>query len=350
MNTKSLSERDGQLINNWYIVCLTVEVGKKPIRRVLYDTPYVIFKDENGSLVCLEDRCLHRGAKLSEGSCKKGEIKCPYHGWTYNKEGVVTDIPSEGDSFKSNYKIGRPHQFEKDGVLWICPTNAKPSSDIPVWNFPYFNDLEWSHYFMITDFENEVTNLVENFMDVPHTVFVHSGWFRNKTQINVPMSVITKSGRVLIEYNQKDDKIGGVMNLLLNPKKSPMVHTDEFIYPNITRVDYSFGSQYGFVINSQISPVSTLKSRVYTYIAYKLVALNTLAKPLVQFYTRSVIEQDVSIMKNQSDNLKLDMSPRYYSTKADAVHLAIEKLRETGVNEQDSVNSIEKNINTEFWI
>ncbi len=33
---------------------------------------------------------------------------------------------------------------------------------------------------MITDFPNEVTNLAENFMDVPHTVYVHRGWFRDE--------------------------------------------------------------------------------------------------------------------------------------------------------------------------
>lgn len=350
MDIESLRERDGQLINNWYIICLTSEVAKKPIRRILYDKPYVIFRDENGALSCLEDRCLHRGTKLSEGQCKNGQIICPYHGWTYDKKGHVTDIPSEGPNKNSRYKIGRPHQHEKDGVLWICPTKELPQDKLPSWDFPYVDDPTWTKYVMITDFDNEVTNLVENFMDVAHTVYVHAGWFRNKAQIKVPMSIETKDSAVLVTYNQENDKIGGITNRFLNPKNVPMSHTDKFIYPNITRVDYAFNNEYGFVINSQITPISTLKSRVYTYIAYKLVTFNTIVKPFVKYYTRQVIEQDVTIMRNQGENLKLDINPRYRSTEADTVHLAIEKLRKTGNDGQQAVNIIYSTKHKEFWI
>ncbi|MEP7702804.1 aromatic ring-hydroxylating dioxygenase subunit alpha [Paraglaciecola sp. 25GB23A] len=350
MNIKPLSERDGKRVNNWYILCLASEVAQKPIRRIMYDKPYVIFRDENGGLSCLEDRCLHRGTKLSEGQCKNGQIVCPYHGWTYDKHGHVTDIPSEGPDKNSRYKIARPHQYEKNGVLWICPSQEMPLDAIPTWTFPYAEDPAWTKYFMITDFDNEVTNLVENFMDVAHTVYVHAGWFRNKAQIKVPMSIETKEGAVLVTYNQENDKIGGITNRLLNPKGVPMTHTDKFIYPNITRVDYSYNNEYGFVINSQITPISTLKSRVYTYIAYKLVSFNWIAKPFVKFYTRQVIEQDVAIMRNQGENLKLDISPRFRSTEADTVHLAIEKLRDTGKEDQQAVNLIQSSKNKEFWI
>jgi phenylpropionate dioxygenase-like ring-hydroxylating dioxygenase large terminal subunit len=179
---------------------------------------------------------------------------------------------------------------------------------------------------------------------------VHAGWFRNKAQIKVPMSIETKEGSVLVTYKQENDKIGGITNRLLNPKGVPMTHTDKFIYPNITRVDYSYNNEYGFVINSQITPISTLKSRVYTYIAYKLVSFNWIAKPFVKFYTRQVIEQDVAIMRNQGENLKLDISPRFRSTEADTVHLAIEKLRDTGKEDQQGVNLIQSSKHKEFWI
>ena len=43
---------------------------------------------------------------------------------------------------------------------------------------PYWDTPGWGTYYMVTEFPNEVTHLVENFMDVPHTTFVHVGWFR----------------------------------------------------------------------------------------------------------------------------------------------------------------------------
>ena len=136
----------------------------------------------------------------------------------------------------------------------------------------------------------------------------------------------------------------------MNPKKDDMIHTDEYIYPNITRVDYSFGNKYGFIINSQITPVSTLKSRVYTYISYRLVALNRIIKPFIHFYTRQVINQDVVIMKNQGDNLRQDFSQCFHSTDADEVHVAIERLRNWGIKGKEKLFEFENSKEKDFWI
>jgi phenylpropionate dioxygenase-like ring-hydroxylating dioxygenase large terminal subunit len=203
---------------------------------------------------------------------------------------------------------------------------------------------------MVTDFNNEVTNLVENFMDVPHTVFVHKGWFRNRSLKKVPITVETKNGGVLVTYDQKEDNIGVLIRPLLNPKNDPMEHTDHFIFPNITRVDYSFGSNYKYIINSQCTPVSKMKSRVYTYIGYKIPVIGKLLEPFIHYYTRQVIEQDVWIMDVQGRNLNPSITTNFQSTPADEPHLQIERLRNLGVAGERSVYEIEKKVETTIWI
>ena len=96
---------------------------------------------------------------------------------------------------------------------------------------PYWNTPGWGAYYMVTDFENSVTNLVENFMDVPHTVFVHKGWFRDRSKTAIPTTVERTSSSVLVTYDQPNDAIG-VTERILNPKRLPMVHTDKFYMPN----------------------------------------------------------------------------------------------------------------------
>ena len=73
-----------------------------------------------------------------------------------------------------------------------------------------------------------------------------------------------------------------------------MSHTDRFILPNITKVDYDFGSSNSFIIISQITPVSTLHCRVYTAIIYRVGILTKPLEPFFRFYTRRVIEQEAS--------------------------------------------------------
>ncbi|MCB0421108.1 MAG: aromatic ring-hydroxylating dioxygenase subunit alpha [Bdellovibrionales bacterium] len=358
---KSLKEADGQLRENWYILALEEELKDKPIRREVYDKAYVIFRDENGRMQAFEDRCIHRGAQLSLGHTKKGCLQCPYHGWTFDGLGQLKEVPSQGDKLgkaQSQWRLNRPVQSVQDGCLWIWCGDEAPSDRWPSWRFPFADDKKWHKYFMITDFDNDVTHLIQNFMDVPHTVFVHKHWFRRQEHLKVPITLEVHEGRVKVTYHQKNDSIG-FFSRMLNPKKEPMIHTDEFIYPNITRVDYKFGEQ-GFVINSQCTPIGRYKTRVYTWIAYKMGGVGPWIKPLLGWYTRAVIEQDVEIMANQGDNFRfleergesLQFVPKngYYSTSADELHLAIDEIRAKGVSDPQEARAASYQREREFWI
>lgn len=347
----TLKNRDGELINHWYIACLSSELKKAPIDRIIYDTKLVLFRDEKNGVSCLLNKCLHRHAELSSGQVSNGQLLCPYHGWTYDKSGQVVDVPSEGLEQKNAKRCVRHFPtLERDGVVWVYMGLEKNPDISKVWNFPHFGEKGWNHYFMVTDFNNEVTNLVENFMDVPHTVFVHKGWFRNKTMTKVPITVETKNGSVLVTYHQKGDNIGVLIKPLLNPLNEPMTHTDHFIFPNVTCVDYSFGKNYKYVINSEITPVTQMKSRVYTYIAYRIPIIGKCLKPFIQFYTRQVIEQDVWIMDVQSRNLDPNLPTHFQSTPADEPHLQIEFLRKLGAEGNPKLYEMTKKEEKIIWI
>lgn len=353
MIKSDLKKRDGELINNWYIACLSHELkSKKPLRRVIYDVPIVLFRNES-KIVALIDKCLHRQVPLSEGNIDGCNIKCPYHGWTFDGNGEVCDIPSEGPEFlqgQSKRKIQSYIAIEQDECIWVWMGKSEPTSLLPPWRFPEITIPQWSHYIMVTDFENEVVNLAENFMDVPHTVYVHKGWFRNESFKKVAMNVKTYDGTVLVTYDQPDDNIAKYLKPLINPKNEPMKHTDHYFFPNITRVDYQFGENYKYIINSQCTPVSTMKSRVYTYIAYKLPFFGKILKPFIHYYTRIVIEQDVDIMEIQSRNLKVENNGKYQSTPADDLHIQIEKIRKLGIEGDMELYNLKSDKTTDIWI
>jgi phenylpropionate dioxygenase-like ring-hydroxylating dioxygenase large terminal subunit len=361
MEPRTLRERDGGLVNHWYIACTSSELRQeRPLKRVLYEAPYVLFRDASGRPACLPDRCLHRAAQLSAGRVGAGELECPYHGWRYDRSGRVVDIPSEGPQARAKAgeagirRLCLPARpcVEQDGAVWVWMGDAEhaiPSPAAPPWRFPHRGEPGWAHYFMITDFGNEVTHLVENFMDVPHTTFVHAGWFRRRTGLRVPITLKVAGGSVVVTYRQARDRIGFTAKLL-NPRGEPMRHTDRFIFPNITCVTYDFGSSRSFVINSQCTPVGPLNTRVYTWIAFRMGRLTRLARPLMQRYTRQVIEQDVAIMKNQGESLRIDPSTDFRSTDADEIHLAIERLRELGVRGDPAAYGVAKHRERAFWI
>lgn len=345
--------RCGALKDYWYVACLASELrAGKPLARTLFGTPLVLFRDARGHPAALFDRCLHRNARLSAGDVFDGKLGCPYHGWVYDAAGSCVEIPSLGPSqsgalldaaghAEAGLKlrpcdVGRVRRFatrEQDGLVFVFMGEDEAKARRPPFRVPKWGEPGWTTYFMVTRFPNGVTNLVENFMDVPHTVFVHKGWFRNRRTKQVPARVERKGGEVLVTYEQQQDELTGA-GFLMNPTGQAMVHTDHFIAPNVTRVDYLWGSRSGYVINSQVTPVGPLESWVYTAIAYRLpwdVPGNLVARGLRRFmkwYTTQVIGQDVDIMRVQREGLThAPGGLEFASTEADLLHADIEAVR-----------------------
>ncbi len=349
---RSVAEMDGDIVNHWYILAHESEVpADKPIRRMFYDKPYVVFRDGAGVPRAYLDQCIHRGAPLSEGWCDKGGIRCPYHGWRFHADGQVAEVPSTGEEcggVEGKWRLKGPATVFQDGCLWVWGGAGDPATATPPWRFPMPHGKHARGYFMVTDFDNEVGHLVQNFMDVPHTVYVHDKWFRKRRAIKVTAHVAVSEGRVKVTYHQPDDSIG-FMGRILNPSKAPMIHTDVYIFPNLTRVDYTFGSN-GFIINSQCTPVTRHRTRVYTWIAYNVGFLSRFLEPFFRFYTRKVITQDVVIMEQHGGVVKLLGESTPHSTAADELHLAVQKLRDAGAQDRQKPYVPNYERERDFWI
>lgn len=323
----------GGLRHAWYAAVRSDELTDKPMGRVILGVRVALFRS-GGRAVALLDRCLHRNARLSEGVVVEGCLACPYHGWMYDMLGRLTRVPSQ--ETPPEHRLQRYPTREEGGLVWVW-LSEDPPEDHPErrpFPMPLAPTNEWRSYFMTTWFDNGVTNLVENFMDVPHTVFVHRGWFRSAASHEIPITIERNDRGVFVTYDRPDDRIGW-SDRLLNPKGLPLTHTDKFFSPNHTRVDYTWGAgtpdERNFVITSTCTPESAERTLVYTLISYRLGALNRFASAWLPRYTRTVIEQDVAIMRNQGDNLRhfkdQGHQPAFHGTAADWLHEDIEALR-----------------------
>jgi len=81
----------------WWAVARSEEVtATKPINIDIADQPVVLWRDHQGAVHALEDRCPHRRAPLSLGCVLgNGMIQCGYHGWTFDGEtGHLKNIPN----------------------------------------------------------------------------------------------------------------------------------------------------------------------------------------------------------------------------------------------------------------
>ncbi|MEE3623246.1 SRPBCC family protein [Nitrospirillum sp. BR 11752] len=67
--------------------------------RTIAGVPVVVQRfDED--IRAFRDICSHRHARLHRGECGHGPLRCPYHGWTYNRDGVPAGIPGNDPCFQ----------------------------------------------------------------------------------------------------------------------------------------------------------------------------------------------------------------------------------------------------------
>ena len=119
----------------WWAVARSEEVsGDKPMNVNIGDQPVVLWRDHEGVVRALEDRCPHRRAPLSLGCVLgNGMIQCGYHGWTYDGEsGHLKDIPNlkSTQKFPALYRATPFAVHESGGFVRVC-LNAKAAAPAP---------------------------------------------------------------------------------------------------------------------------------------------------------------------------------------------------------------------------
>jgi phenylpropionate dioxygenase-like ring-hydroxylating dioxygenase large terminal subunit len=56
------------IYNKWYIILESKELKKlKPLRITRFDEQLSLWRDENGSVCCIADKCCHRGGLFPAG-------------------------------------------------------------------------------------------------------------------------------------------------------------------------------------------------------------------------------------------------------------------------------------------
>jgi phenylpropionate dioxygenase-like ring-hydroxylating dioxygenase large terminal subunit len=330
----------------WYVAGLSSSLKKNKTLSVhLFDEWIVLFRDKSGTAIALQDRCLHRSAQLSRGSVKEGCLICPYHGWTYDQEGMVVEIPSEGPSHGRKRSAVKYSVCEKDNYIYVC-LSKNPALEKP-FDIPQVNNRKYKRIQLQNTFENNVTNCVENFLDIPHTTFVHPNIFRNQKKEKMSAMVQRKEGRVLTTYlGEKSDF--GLFSWFLNPKKKEIKHTDEFILPNISIVNYWFGEKH-FIILSQSVPETETRTRVYTDLIYNYGIWNTISWPIIKWQGQAIIDQDVVILKNQAETIK-KYGIHFQNSPSDLGHTFIESIRSELEHGRDPKLLPEKESRIEFWV
>ncbi|HLS42742.1 MAG TPA: Rieske (2Fe-2S) protein, partial [Paenalcaligenes sp.] len=118
----------------WYPVASSTDL---PLRHVyqaqLLGHEFALWRADDGHVNLWENRCLHRGVRLSIGINDGRELKCQYHGWRYsNRTGGCTYIPAHpADAPARTVNIKTYPSIERYGLIWSAPADLKDDIDLP---------------------------------------------------------------------------------------------------------------------------------------------------------------------------------------------------------------------------
>lgn len=300
----------------WQIACRSRDVRRTPVAVTLGGRALVLFRDAQRAAVALEDRCAHRNAPLSNGRVCDGRLQCRYHGWEYDAAGRVVHIPAlpGAIALADAPRIAKYYTREQDGFIWVAAGDAPPAVD--PYRFPHLGERGWTSFVMRTRFRSTVEACLENFLDCPHATFVHRYWFRAPTAKPVRATVRATDDGAVAEFFEEPRKKSAVW-WLLAPRGGAMEHTDRFIAPSTSRVDYRFPGGLHYIISSSCTEVAEGEIDVFTVISFRWGWLGPLVRLYFEPLSRHIIRQDVDILAAQHANIERFGGPRFRSTAAD---------------------------------
>ena len=159
----------------WFCVSRSDAIAPGEVRALHYfGRELVLFRGDDGAAHTLDAYCPHLGAHLGVGGrVEGGTIRCPFHGWRFNGEGVCVAIPYAQRIPPGAQTRAWPIR-ERNGLVfvWYHPWGEAPTWEIP--EVPEWGDDGWSEpverEYRIRSHPQE---MAENIVDPVHFHTVH---------------------------------------------------------------------------------------------------------------------------------------------------------------------------------
>tara|TARA_B110000459_G_scaffold194863_1_gene234744 strand:- start:682 stop:2052 length:1371 start_codon:yes stop_codon:yes gene_type:complete len=166
----------------WQPVYITSELGELPVAIKILGEELVLFRDKSENLGLVHKQCPHRQASLEFGICHETGIQCCYHGWHFDIDGTLLDVPGQpqhiADIIKQRVRLGAypTHEFKGLIFAYLGPIDKKPE-------FPIYDSFDLEGMEMVpykAPFECNWLQVLDAIVDPIHTSFLHSNMSRQQ--------------------------------------------------------------------------------------------------------------------------------------------------------------------------
>jgi phenylpropionate dioxygenase-like ring-hydroxylating dioxygenase large terminal subunit len=159
----------------WQPICYLDDLKDLPIAVRVLGEELIVFRDGSGAIGLLERHCPHRGSSLEFGLVGPKGIRCCYHGWLFDVDGTILEMPGEpaNSTLKDRLFHGAYPVCEAYGMIfgYMGPPDRMPA-------FPAYDSLKRPGYRIMPGrkyfYPCNWLQILENAMDAVHTAFLHT--------------------------------------------------------------------------------------------------------------------------------------------------------------------------------
>ena len=167
----------GDYLRRYWMPCmLASEIpapDAPPVRLRLLGEDLIVFRDTSGRVGVMDEFCPHRLTSLYFGRVEEFGIRCVYHGWKFDVNGVCLEMPSEpaDSNFRNKVRATAYPAIARGGLLWIYMGPKEAVAAIP--------EFEWldlpAERLYASRWEQECNSIqaMEGELDGAHVSFLH---------------------------------------------------------------------------------------------------------------------------------------------------------------------------------
>lgn len=278
-----------KLKKEWFPLFASKELRSKPLAKTLLGFKLVFVKIDN-EVICFEDRCPHRNVPLSKGSIVNNQLRCNYHGWSFDKTGELKNIPG-CKSCSKNIKLQAISTKEIDSVVWVRLDGQKEF-------YNYFASSEiYSSNISFKYLKADFVHSIENFLDPTHTPFIHKGLLRSENGQSMSLTQ-ESSASEFKTYYKLHNKQNGIINKLFDSGIDENIASCSF--PGFATIQYLKNKKLIFNVAVFFVPIN--KGEVQMVVNVSLVKSlipSSLKFFILRFFLELAFYQDKKILESQ---------------------------------------------------
>ncbi len=297
--------------DRWYAVLDSTQVrAGKPVGLRRLGQSLAFWRDADGHVVVMNDRCPHRSSQLSLGKVVNGHIQCPFHGFEFDRVGECQLIPANGRAARvpKAFQCGVYPSRDAHGFIWVWYGRRRDTYPPLPW-FPDLEPFEYATFWKVWD--ADLTRAIEGLLDVSHLPFIHHRTIGRgqRTLVNGPYTTLEDDTIRVWVSNQPDEGLPAVKPSQLPPPERPPGL--EFRFPNLWQLRLGDKNR----ILNVIAPVEDGCCVIYVRTYLNLgapPAVSRLIARATNILNRYILSEDYAVIRSQSPKVSdLDIGERF---------------------------------------